>query len=405
MPIPAYKGNELGLPNSPPKEYNFSMTPDTSGAASTPTDPTTPVATPQPVAESSSTTTLKPEGDLASGTTPSETSTQAQVAPPLTASFPDQTPTPSSQSSDPIGGYLFGAVVVLLVAIGLAVWVASIASSSPGHRVAASAVALLLVLSGGLVVHIGLLMYQSRLPTGRLSLAAANADSDNNVRFRRQGLKAAFVGADGRVSTSKSQVFLWTAFLIAGFAYLLILTRSYPGGTLFTSAVTTNWHPEYLVLVGLPVAAATIAAGAVKGSNRGIGPVSKSDAAAVVANAAQQVPATQLTDTSLSRVQIKTLGSSPRLYMRDPVPDNVRGFLTGLAELVTNDDGTLAWPDLQYTAFTIVTLISFCAQLVANPATGLPPVPAALLTLMGVSSAGYVANKVVAVQGTVPGPT
>jgi hypothetical protein len=393
------------LPNNPAKEYNCNMTPDTSGAASTPTDPTTPVATPQPVAESSSTTTLKPDGALASDTTPIGTSTQAQVAPLATASSPDQTHTSSSEAPNPIGGYLFGAVVVLLVAIALVAWVASIASSSPGHRAAAAAVALFLVLSVGLVVHVGLLLYQSSLPFGRMSLAAAKANSDNNVRFRRQGLKAAFVGADGRVSTSKSQVFLWTAFLIAGFTYLLILTRSYPGGTLFTRAVTTNWHPEYLVLVGLPVAAATIAAGAVKGSNSGIGPVSKSDAAAVVANAAQGVPATQLTHTSLSGVQIKTLGSSPRLYMRDPVPANVRGFLTGLAELVTNDDGTLAWPDLQYTAFTIVTLISFCAQLVANPATGLPPVPAALLTLMGVSSAGYVANKVVAVQGTVPGPS
>jgi hypothetical protein len=52
--------------------------------------------------------------------------------------------------------------------------------------------------------------------------------------------------------------------------------------------------------------------------------------------------------------------------------------------------------------FTLITLATFCAQILANPTNGLPPVPAALLTLMGVSSTGYVANKVVQVQGKVP---
>jgi hypothetical protein len=303
----------------------------------------------------------------------------------------------------PSGVLTFAAIVILVIAIALTAWVTSSTSASASHRAAAAAVALFLVAAVGLVIHVGLLWYQSSLSPGLASRAAAATDSAANVRFRRQGLKAAFVGADGRVSTSKSQVFVWTTFLIAGFTYLLILARSYPGGTLFTSAVTTNWRPEYLVLIGLPVAAATIAAGAVKGSNNGVGPVSAKDAELVAANAVQASPVAQPSGTTLSAAAVKTLGTSTRLYSRDQVPEDVNGLLSGLAELVTNDDGTLAWPDLQYVAFTVITLISFCAQLIANPLSGLPPVPAALLTLMGVSSAGYVANKVVAVQGTVPG--
>jgi len=39
---------------------------------------------------------------------------------------------------------------------------------------------------------------------------------------------------------------------------------------------------------------------------------------------------------------------------------------------------------------------------VAQPQNGLPPVPAALLTLMGVSASGYAANKIMETKGSVP---
>jgi len=265
----------------------------------------------------------------------------------------------------------------------------------------AALVASLLVLAIGLVVHLGLLWHQLHTPTGIPTRYDAKNDSAANVQFRRRGLKAAFVGADGRVSTSKTQVFLWTVFLIAAFIYLLVLTRSYSGGTLFSSAVSTNWRPEYLVLIGLPVAAATIAAGTVKGSNGGVGPVATSDATKI-ANATDGATAADIGVTSLSASAAKALMTTSRLYARDPVPENVNGVVTGLVELVTDDSGALAWPDLQYVVFTLIALVSFCAQILASPKDGLPPVPAALLTLMGVSSAGYVANKVVSTQGTVP---
>jgi hypothetical protein len=296
---------------------------------------------------------------------------------------------------------LASAILVLLgvsVWVGFAAWRTSAASS---HRAEAAVAALVLVFAIGLVVHIGLLQYQADTLGQSVNKATGSDDVDENIRFRRRGLKAAIVGADGRVSTSKTQVFLWTVFLVAAFVYLLILVRSYSGGTLFTNTITTNWRPEYLVLIGLPVAAATIASGAVKGSNNGLGPVSTADARTVAA-APKDDPTSVTADTSLSHNAVTVLSSSTKMYSRDPVGGDVNGIFSGLAELVTDETGALAWPDLQYVVFTLITLATFCAQILANPTNGLPPVPAALLTLMGVSSTGYVANKVVQVQGKVP---
>jgi hypothetical protein len=297
-------------------------------------------------------------------------------------------------------------VLAVLFLLGVGAWVGSAAwrtSAGSGHRAEAAAAALVLLFAIGLVVHIGLVQYQVRTLKQSVDKGAgADEDAvDANIQFRRRGLKAAIVGADGRVSTSKTQVFLWTAFLVAGFVYLLILVRSYSGGTLFTNAITTNWRPEYLVLIGLPVAAATIASGAVKGSNNGLGPVSTADAKTVAA-APKADPTSVTADTSLNDNAVKVLSSSTKVYSRDPVGGDVNGILPGLAELITDETGALAWPDLQYVVFTLITLATFCAQILANPTNGLPPVPAALLTLMGVSSTGYVANKVVQVQGKVP---
>lgn len=296
---------------------------------------------------------------------------------------------------------LVGAVLVL---VGVGVWVGFAAwrtSATSGHRAEAAAAALLLVIAIGLVVHIGLLHYQAGTVKEPVNEDGSPDAVAANVQFRRRGLKAAIVGADGRVSTSKTQVFLWTAFLVAAFVYLLILVRSYSGGTLFTNAITTNWRPEYLVLIGLPVAAATIASGAVKNSNGGLGPVSTDDAKKVAA-APKDNPTSVADDTSLNANAVTVLSKSTKVYSRDPVAADVNGILPGLAELITDETGTLAWPDLQYVVFTLITLATFCAQILANPTNGLPPVPAALLTLMGVSSTGYVANKVVSVQGNVP---
>jgi len=162
---------------------------------------------------------------------------------------------------------------------------------------------------------------------------------------------------------------------------LLLLTRAYSSGNLFAKAMGKNWRPEYLVLLGLPVAAATAAKAAVASTNAGTGPAKKDSSPDVAA----------------------TFGVD-RVYERDHVDDKVRGFVAGIAELFTGDDDTIAWADLQYVVFTLITLVYFTAQFLARPADGLPAVPAALLTLIGVSASGYVANKVVNTRGAKPKP-
>ena len=151
----------------------------------------------------------------------------------------------------------------------------------------------------------------------------------------------------------------------------------FPGGRL--SHLVMAWWLATRALLGLPVAAATTAKAVVANTNSGHGPVACGSSDALAAK------------LSLNRV-----------YVRNPVSENVQGFVTGVAELLTGDDGTVAWADLQYVVFTLITLVNFVALFLARPTDGLPPVPAALLTLMGVSATTYAANKIVNTRGVTP---
>jgi hypothetical protein len=267
------------------------------------------------------------------------------------------------------------AVAILFLAAA-AVWSFVVAwgtAFSHSHRLSAAGAALLDVVALAILAHVILLWYQ----TERTSEPAVGP-SQATVNYRRRGLKAAVIGQDGRASTSKTQVVLWTAAVVWALIDLLLLARAYPGGNLFSGAVTGNWRPEYLVLLGLPVAAAATAKAVVSGSNGGKGPMPHTDPSAK--------PGPQAT----------------RVYVRDPLQPEVKGFATGVAELITADDRTVAWQDLQYVVFTLITLVYFLVQVLAQPQHGLPPVPAALLTLMGVSASGYTASKIVEAKGTVP---
>jgi hypothetical protein len=241
------------------------------------------------------------------------------------------------------------------------------------HRAGAAGAALLVVAALAVVAQVILLWYQ-----GLAGKAPGRRDGEN-LAFRRRGLKAAVIGQDGRASTSKTQVVLWTAAVVWALVDLLLLARAYSGGNPFINAVTTNWHPEYLVLLGLPVAAATIAKATVANTNNGRGPVTNENAAQLVQQAGLK-----------------------RVYVRDSVPERSRGFFTGIAELLTGDNDTVDWADFQYVVFTLITLVYFAAQFLARPSDGLPPVPAALLTLMGVSATAYTANKIVNTSGKNP---
>ena len=270
------------------------------------------------------------------------------------------------------GKVAFGWWPLAIVAVAAAAWLSVVVARethfTTGHRAAAAWTALLVVAALAIVAQVILLWYQARLLT-----VAGDAPDQPTLAFRRRGLKAAVIGQDGRASTSKTQVVLWTGALVWALTDLLLLARA-SGGSLFINAVTTNWHPEYLVLLGLPVAAATTAKAVVAGANSGQGPA---------------------TSDSSSMAKIASGLSGNRVYVRDSIAPGVWGFLTGVAELFTGDDDAVAWADLQYVVFTLITLVYFVSQFLAQPAAGLPQVPAALLTLMGVSATGYAANKIV----------
>lgn len=277
------------------------------------------------------------------------------------------TPPPQPPVSRTVAGLWCLAAVVLVAGAAWASFaVARATAFSTAHRAAAAWTGLFVVVALAVVAQGILLWYQARV-------TEPNAPS-GNLAFRRRGLKAAVIGQDGRASTSKTQVALWTAAVVWALVDLLLLARAYPRGNLFSGAVTTNWRPEYLVLLGLPVAAATAAKAAVVTANSGLGPLKSTSAA-------------------------QSLGLD-RGYVRHPVSQEAKGFWTGVAELFTGDDGAVAWADLQYVVFTLITLAYFVAQFLARPADGLPPVPAALLTLMGVSASAYTANKIVSTKGT-----
>jgi hypothetical protein len=274
---------------------------------------------------------------------------------------------PTRQTVNP--GWWLLAVAAVGVAAWLTVTVARGTHFTTGQRAAAAWTSLLVVVALAIVAQVILLWYQSGLP----GMPGATPDQ-RTLAYRRRGLKAAVIGQDGRASTSKTQVALWTAALVWALVDLLLLARAYHSGTLFTNAVTSNWHPEYLVLLGLPVAAATAAKAAVASVNSGQGPATSDNASDMAA----------------------TLNAG--VYVRDPVGKGVWGFLAGVAELFTGDDDAVAWADLQYVVFTLITLAYFASQFLAQPTAGLPPVPAALLTLMGVSATGYTANKIVSTK-------
>jgi hypothetical protein len=284
---------------------------------------------------------------------------------------------PPDSSRVAVGWWLL-AIVAVAVAAWLSVVVARETHFTTGHRAAAAWTALLVVTALAIVAQVILLSYQAQLLS-----AAGDAPDQPTLAFRRRGLKAAVIGQDGRASTSKTQVVLWTGALVWALVDLLLLARAYPGGSLFINAVKTNWHPEYLVLLGLPVAAATTAKAVVGGANSGQGPAT-SDPSSMVKIARM--------------VKIASGPSGNRVYVRDPISPGVWGFLKGVAELFTGDDDAVAWADLQYVVFTLITLVYFASQFLAQPSAGLPQVPAALLTLMGVSATGYAANKIVSTK-------
>jgi len=196
------------------------------------------------------------------------------------------------------------------------------------------------------------------------ALTAANAQRAR----RRRGVKALIIGSDGRASTSKTQVVLWTFAIFYALVFLLLWGRSVGcastdlddtpeceqamvGRDAFLAVTNGALQHEYYALLGLPVAAAI---------------------------AAKSITANKQADGTLDKDDI------------DPEQGGIRD---GLSEIISNDAGETDLIDFQYFAFTLLALAFFLTEFLAHPGAGLPNLPPTLVALSGVSTGAYTAKK------------
>ena len=192
---------------------------------------------------------------------------------------------------------------------------------------------------------------------------------------QRYGWLGLVLGADGRLSTSKSQVFLWTAGIAWSVLYLsgIVIFASGHDASVLDK---TQWD-NYLVLLGGPFAAGVLAKFTL---------VSQLDAGT--------------TQKSLTPAASASLGAAAPVAAADA---------TKASNLVTNDSGELDLVDTQYFIFNLVAFAYvfglFIGRIidpnVADAATkySLPAVPSVILALTSASAATYVANKAVQKSG------
>ncbi|HEY2949972.1 MAG TPA: IPT/TIG domain-containing protein [Micromonosporaceae bacterium] len=199
---------------------------------------------------------------------------------------------------------------------------------------------------------------------GRVAVSAAAEYASALVRARRAGLKSLVIGADGRASTSKIQAVMWTYGILYTLLYMVVLGRTVFGtaetrgvggfGDAFADFLNAGFRPEYVALLGLPIAGAVAAKGITSGK-------------------------------VVSQDLLK------------PPPTAEPGVGRGLAEAVSNDAGQTDMVDFQYFAFNLIALlyffISFATTSALDPSKGLPTIPPTLLALSGVSTTAYLVKK------------
>jgi hypothetical protein len=209
---------------------------------------------------------------------------------------------------------------------------------------------------------------------------------------RRSFISTVVLGKDGRTSTSKAFILMWT--LLVGWALIALLiagelvhVHSCVSGATAAHAVAeckdkadelgvlqagwrhflhTGLSGSYLALLGFPAAAGVLAKG---------------------------ITQSQVNGNGFKAPNTKT-GSDPAARV---------------AEIFSADDGTTDIGDFQYMLFNLVAAVYFVAQFVQPAPDGLPPMPDTLLGLTGVSAALYVGKKAVTrsqptVTGVFPQP-
>ena len=198
------------------------------------------------------------------------------------------------------------------------------------------------------------------------------------------------LGEDGRTSTSKTFILMWT-LLVAWALLALLIAGDFIGdhacvaGPVAAAAqrchgdqvalLQVGWAQflraglsgSYLVLLGVPASAGVAAKG-----------------------------------ISTARAQ-----SGSGVKGRDPGAP--KHLLARLAEIFSADDGTTDLGDFQYLVFNLITALYFVSQFLDPRGDGLPVIPDTLLGLTSVSAALYVGKKVVtrtqpSVSGVFPAP-
>jgi hypothetical protein len=181
------------------------------------------------------------------------------------------------------------------------------------------------------------------------------------------------IGVDGRVSTSKTIMLVWTFELAAALIFLGAIVGWNGDGSSRTVGMvfgTGDWN-GYLLLLGGPFAAAVIAKG-ITSSQTG----ADSSAKTPTADAAPSVTTTSTT-----------------------------GAHATAKDVLQDDDGSISLPDTQYTIFSLVAMLYFFVALIGNVVNyaahtsvnhiGLPAIPSALLGLTSLGALTYIGNKAV----------
>jgi hypothetical protein len=187
------------------------------------------------------------------------------------------------------------------------------------------------------------------------------------------------IGEDGRTSTSKTFILMWTllvgwalvALLIAGelLARHKCITTAPVGHALnrcqkandqvallqlgWTHFLSAGLKGSYLVLLGVPAAAGVAAKG--------------------IATSRAQSP----TDAKTS------------------AKGAAKGIVNRVAQVFSADDGTTDIGDFQYVIFNLITAVYFVSRFLSPNGDGLPVIPDTLLGLTSVSAGLYVGKKAV----------
>lgn len=174
------------------------------------------------------------------------------------------------------------------------------------------------------------------------------------------------VGKDGRVSTSKFQVILWTfavVFALLSLFFAFVIPQLFgdlfgwswaehlrgPIGESFNNFLDDGLDETYLLLLGFPLAAA-VSSKAITTNKVSNGDVVKTPKAS--------------TDQTSS-----------------------------VQELAGDDQGDTDLGDFQYLLFNLLAVAYFLVLFAAHPAAGLPDMPDTLVGLTGVAAAAYVGKK------------